>query len=275
MHKLILFFLILLLTSCEEKPPRYNGYIDADLTYLSSSFPGQLKDLYVERGRPVQKNQLLFKIEQTNDNFEIDSSELTQKNLLSQREELINQIKYDQLNYHRILKMKKEEAASQNDLELAQTDLEVLNNRLSAINFQIKASKVSTASKKWQAGKKEGYASDHGIIFDTYFTKDEYVQAGQPLLSLITTNNIKVIFFIPETELSTTLLNTKIQISSDGNKTLGTATINYISQIAQYIPPIIYSREERQNLVFRVEARIDNPNLNQVHLGQPVSLEFQ
>ena len=54
---------------------------------------------------------------------------------------------------------------------------------------------------------------------------------------------------------------------------LGKAVINYISPIAQYTPPIIYSREDSHNLVFRVEALIEHPDLKRLHLGQPVSLE--
>jgi len=275
MYKFILLLFIAILSSCTEEPPRYNGYIDADLTYLSSNFAGRLESLLVSRGQSVQKNQLLFKLEQTNENFAVAINQFTKNNLLSQRKEILNQIEYNDINYQRTLRMRKQNAASQNDLDLAKKDLDVLKNRLMAINFQISSSQVDIADKNWQMQRKEGHATDFGIIFDTYFTKDEYVLAGQPVLSLITKNNIKVIFFIPEKKLSSILINDKIKISSDGNEHLGTGTINYISNIAQYIPPIVYSREDRQNLVFRVEARIDNPNLNQVHLGQPVTMEIR
>ena len=274
MRKFVLLLFVFLLCSCGDKGHQYNGYIDADLTYLSSNFAGRLADLLVRRGQTVHKNQLLFKLEQTSEYFGEAISQSNKNSLLSQRNEIINQIQYADINYRRILGMKKKDAASQNDLDVAKKDRDVLTNQLAAIDFQIKSSRVDMADKKWIIERKESLATDTGLVFDTYFTKDEYVQAGQPVLSLITRQNIKVIFFVSEKDLSGIILNGKVKISSDGSATLATGTINYISNIAQYTPPIIYSREDREELVFRIEARIDSPNLNRVHLGQPVSLEI-
>lgn len=274
MRKVMIIIFIFLLISCKDKPPLYNGYIDADLIYLSSNFAGRLSDLLVSRGQSVENSQLLFKLEPARESFGVKMSQLNNNSLLSQREEILDQINYGEINYRRVTMMKKQHAASQNDIDLAKRDLDVLKNQLKSIDFQIKSGQVDTIDKQWQVDRKEGHANDNGIIFDTYFTKDEFVQAGQPILSLITKKNIKVIFFVPEKMLSNILINQKVKISSDGSPNLATGSINYISNIAQYIPPIIYSREDRTGLVFRVEARIDSPDLNQMHLGQPVTMEL-
>lgn len=274
MRKLGLLCCIFLLCSCGEDDSLYNGYIDADMTYLSSNYAGRLVHLFVVRGQAVQKNQPLFKLEQTSEKFGVDISEFTQNNLLSQRKEILDQIRYNEINYRRTLQIRKQDAASQNDLDVATKDLDVLKNQLAALDFQIKSSQVDTADKQWQVARKENYATDSGIIFDTYFTQGEYAQAGQPVVSLITPQNIKVIFFVPEKDLSKIQLNHKIKLLTNGNALLGTGTIRYISNTAQYTPPIIFSREDRQSLIFRVEAGLDKPDLNQVHLGQPVSLRL-
>ena len=274
MRNLLLLFCIFLLNSCGENGSQYNGYIDADLTYLSSDFAGRLSNLLVRRGQTVQKNQLLFKLEQTNERYEVAISRFNKKNLLAQRKAILDQINYNEINYRRTLKIRKANAASRNDLDIATRELDVLKNQLAGINFQIQSSRINTKTKKWKISRKESIAPDPGIIFDTYFTNDEYVQAGQPVLSLITKENIKVIFFVPEKELNKITLNQKIKLSSDSASELATGQISYVANIAQYTPPIIYSREERQKLVFRIEARIDNPDLNQIHLGQPITLEL-
>lgn len=273
MRLIIFVAFTFLLSSCNDDSSRYNGYVDADLIYLSSDSAGRLSELSVERGEPVHANQFLFKVEQKDNDYAVKMSELTQKNLLEQRKELLNQLQYDERNYQRIVKMQRQDAASQNDLDMAKRDLSVLKNKLAALNFQIKSSILSTADKKWSSSRKEGYANQSGIVFDTYFTKGEYLQPGQPVLSLLTPEHIKVIFFVAEPKLNTILLHSKIKLFS-GDKELGVGTINYISKVAQYTPPIIYSREDSHNLVFRVEARIDKPNLNQIHLGQPITLEL-
>lgn len=275
MRKLILLVLIILLSACKKHGRFYNGYIDADLVYLSSNYAGRLNQLFVHRGESVQKDRPLFKLEQTREYFSVAMSKYMQHNLDAQRKALMDQIQYAETNYQRIIKMRKGDAASQNDLDVAKKDLDVLKEQLASINFQIASNYVDTADKNWQVQRKENAAHDAGIIFDTYFTEHEYVQAGQPVLSLITQKNIKVVFFVPEKELNQIQLNQKVKITSDENPKLATGFINYIANIAQYTPPIIYSREERQDLVFRVEAHVDAANLRLLHLGQPVSLELE
>lgn len=274
MQKLILLFFIFLLSACKGQHSQYNGYFDADLTYLSSDFAGRLDELLVKRGQSVGKNQLLFKLEQTNEKFGVDTSQLNQKYLLEQRKVTLAQIHYNEINYQRTLKIRTQDAASQNDLDLAKEQLDVLRNQLAAIDFQIQSSHVDTADKKWIVARKSNSAPEPGIIFDTYFTQNEYVQGGQPVLSLITKHNIKVIFFASEKDLDHIKLGQAVKISTDDNPESAIGRISYIANIAQYTPPIIYSREQRGKLVFRIEARIDKPNLEKLHLGQPVSIEL-
>lgn len=274
MRNLVLLFLFFLLCSCKDSGQKFNGYIDADLTYLSSDGAGRLVNLFVSRGQKVQKGQRLFRLEQTSEYFSVAMSQFDQQKLLAQRKGVSEQLLYDEVNYRRALQMRKQHAASQNDVDVAKKDLDVLRSQLNAIDFQVKNSQLNTDDKRWKARRKESNAADSGIIFDTYFTTHEFVQTGQPVLSLITRKNIKVVFFVSETALSNIFLNSKVSISSDGNPELASGTISYISNVAQYTPPIIYSREHREELIFRVEARINNPNLNQIHLGQPVSIEL-
>jgi HlyD family secretion protein len=91
---------------------------------------------------------------------------------------------------------------------------------------------------------------------------------------LLSSNNIKAIFFIGETDLGKIHLGEKIKLTRDGSNDSTLGHIIYIAKRAEYTPPIIFSRENRQKLVFKVEVRLDNPDLNSVHLGQPVSLEL-
>ncbi len=273
-RRLLLLFFFCFLCACKENPRQFNGYIDADLIYLSSNFPGRLTTLAVLRGQSVEKKQFLFKLEETSERYAVEISKYNHNNLLAQRQQIISQIEYDEINYRRTKQMRSNHAASQNDLDVAKRDLDVHKQQLAAIQFQIDSSQIDTADKQWQLTRKEGYAEESGIIFDTYYTKNEYIQAGQPVLSLLTKQNIKVIFFVPEPYLSKLFLNQKVHISSDGNPNLATGTIRYISNIAQYTSPLIYSREDREELVFRVEVGILKPNLRNIHLGQPVSLEL-
>src|SRR3990167_9785544 len=118
---LILLLYIILLNACGENKTQYNGYIDADLTYLSSDFAGRLNNLLVKRGQTVQKNQLLFKLEQTSEHFGVAISRFNRKNLAAQKKEILDRIHYDDINYRRTLKIRHADASSQNDLDVAKS----------------------------------------------------------------------------------------------------------------------------------------------------------
>src|SRR3990167_105355 len=272
MRKWILVFVILFLCACQRNTPKFNGYIDADLTYLSSDKSGRLEYLFVKRGDFVKAAQPLFKLEQFSEKADVKISYFDQKNLSAQRQQVLDQLHYAEINYLRTKKMLQDRAASQNTLDVAKKDLDVLKSQLAGIDFQIKGSLVNTAVKTWWVSRKEGIANEEGLVFDTYFTQNEYIQAGQPVLALIIKQNIKVIFFVPEPLLSKIKLNSQVKIMFDGSPSI-LGKINYISNIAQYTPPIIYSLEDRQKLVFRVEACVNVANLRDLHLGQPVTVE--
>ncbi|MBI2786024.1 MAG: HlyD family efflux transporter periplasmic adaptor subunit [Legionella longbeachae] len=275
MRKLLFIGLItLLLIACKKEQQSFSGYVDTDLVYLSADFGGRLSDLAILKGQLVKNKQFLFKLEQTSELYQVEMSQLNNKELLAQRQQIMIQLHYNEINYRRTLGMRKQNAASQNDLDAALRDLNISKQQLADLDVKVQNNHIETADKKWHLTRKENFAPESGIIFDTYYTKGEYVLAGNPILSLITKNNIKAIFFVPEEKLSQLRLNGKVKITTDNNPNFARGHIFYISNIAEYTPPIIYSREERQRLVFRIEVKIDSPDLEKIHLGQPVTLEL-
>jgi HlyD family secretion protein len=85
--------------------------------------------------------------------------------------------------------------------------------------------------------------------------------------------NVKIRFFAPEGRLPTVAIGDKVRVSCDGCEKDLTATVSFISNKAEYTPPVIYSMEERAKLVFLMEAKPDKPSAFRV--GQPVSVSFK
>jgi len=50
--------------------------------------------------------------------------------------------------------------------------------------------------------------------------------------------------------------------------------ISFISPKAEYTPPVIYSREVRDKMVFMIEMVFDPAIAAKLHPGQPVDVEF-
>ena len=95
--------------------------------------------------------------------------------------------------------------------------------------------------------------------------------AGQAVVSLLPDANRKVRFFVPESELAGVNVGMTIGVGCDGCAEGLTAEVAFVSTSAEFTPPVIYSRDSREKLVFRVDARPigDAVKLN---VGQPVDI---
>jgi HlyD family secretion protein len=61
-------------------------------------------------------------------------------------------------------------------------------------------------------------------------------------------------------------------VSCDGCAEGLTGTISFIAAEPQFTPPVIYSLEQREKLVFLVEARLDTPGA--IRPGMPVDVRL-
>ena len=94
--------------------------------------------------------------------------------------------------------------------------------------------------------------------------------ANQPILALLPDDRIKLRFFVPEKAISAYGPGRTVRFACDGCAAGLTAQITYVSPRPEFTPPVIYSREARQRLVFLVEARPDNGA--PLAPGQPIDI---
>jgi HlyD family secretion protein len=106
-------------------------------------------------------------------------------------------------------------------------------------------------------------------VEDVFFQQGEWAPANQPILSLLPDERIKVRFFVPERSLSAYRVGRTVSFGCDGCAKGLTARIAYVSPRPEFTPPVIYSREARDRLVYLIEAR-PSARLNP---GQPVDVE--
>ena len=114
-----------------------------------------------------------------------------------------------------------------------------------------------------------------GLVQDTHYVLGEWVTANAPVVSLLPPQNIKVRFFVRETELGAVKVGQKLAVTCDGCAAPLAAEVSFISPQAEFTPPVIYSRQERAKLVYLVEARPAPEDATKLHPGQPVEVKFQ
>ena len=105
-------------------------------------------------------------------------------------------------------------------------------------------------------------------VEDVFFQKGEWSVANQPVLSLLPDDRIKLRFFVPEQSLSAYRIGSVVRFACDGCAKGLSAKIIFVIPRPEFTPPIIYSREARDRLVYMVEAR-PSARLNP---GQPVDV---
>jgi len=98
------------------------------------------------------------------------------------------------------------------------------------------------------------------------------VPAGQPIVALLTPENMKVRFFAPQAMLSRLPVGARVMVSCDGCGAPLPAVVSYVAREPQFTPPVIYSLEEREKLVFLVEARFSEET--PIRPGMPVDVRI-
>ena len=105
-------------------------------------------------------------------------------------------------------------------------------------------------------------------VEDVFFQTGEWVPVNQPVVSLLPDERIKLRFFAPETGVAAYRPGRVVRFSCDGCPAGLTAQITYVSPRPEFPPPVIYSRETRDRLVYLVEARPSR----RLNPGQPVDV---
>jgi HlyD family secretion protein len=112
-----------------------------------------------------------------------------------------------------------------------------------------------------------------GIVQQVYYREGEVVPAARAAISILPPGNLKVRFFVPQAVLPTIKIDDPVSLRCDGCGDPIAAKVTFIAGTAEYTPPVIYSLEERQKLVFLIEAQPTGPS--NLRVGQPVSVSLE
>ena len=74
-------------------------------------------------------------------------------------------------------------------------------------------------------------------------------------MSILPDGAYKLVVFVGETDVAGIAPGAVLAVRCDGCPDGLTATVTYVSDEPEFTPPVIYSLENRQKLVYRIEAR--------------------
>jgi HlyD family secretion protein len=144
-----------------------------------------------------------------------------------------------------------------------------------AAEAEVHAREAALARADWEFAQKRQQAPKSGLVFDTLYREGEWVPAGRPVVVLLPPENVKVRAFVSETRVGTIGPGDHVQVAVDTVPQPFMGTVSYISPRAEYTPPVIYSQESRDKLVFMIEVVFDPQSAVNLNPGQPVDVRFE
>ena len=301
---------LLALAGCSDKPPAgYPGYVEGEYVRVAAPLSGTLLQLAVERGAQVAKDAPLFTLESEQEraaraeaDARVRQAQAALANLekarrpqeiaavraqLAQAQASLKQSEADLSRTQKLVAdkflpaQKRDEAVAARDRDRARVtelnqqvqiaNLPARSDEIAAATADVKAATDALAQAQWRVEQKSQTSPAAALVTDTLYRPGEWVAAGAPVVSLLPPSNVKIRFYIPEPLVATLRIGDAVTVRCDGCGADIPATVRFVAPQAEFTPPVIYSRENRANLVFLVEARPDPPN-PALHPGLPVEV---
>jgi HlyD family secretion protein len=221
------------------------GWVEAELIFVSPDEQGRVETLKVREGDRVQKGDVLFTVD----------DDLQKADVVVRNTAVINA----QQSFDRAKELLKSSAGTQKNYDDAEAAL--------------RQAKANLDWSQTRLGRRNAYSPSEGTIEQIYYRPGETVPAGRPVVALLPSGNLKIRFFAPQAALPKINYGQTVGVSCDGCENGLTAKVSFIARSAEFTPPVIYSLEERAKLVFLIEARPDNPE--KFRVGQPVTVTLQ
>ena len=266
----VALLLALLLGACEQKTDNaWLGYGEGDYAFVSAPQAGWLTNLAVERGHEVHRGDVLFTLDNTEQQASHDQAEASLDQAKASLVQEEANLKYTRDELARQDRLMRAQAGTQQALDQAQNNARQSMARIAQLQAQIGQMEASLSGAAYNLSQRRIVALTEGPVEDIYYRPGEYVPASTPVVSILPPANIYVRFFVPETRLAEVHLGQKVRVSCDGCKPME-ATVTFIASQEEYTPPVIFSVGNREKLVFKVEARA--PGGVPIHPGQPVDV---
>jgi HlyD family secretion protein len=232
-----------LLAGCNEKrDPGFQGWVEADMIFVSPDESGRVTKLNVREGDEVKQGDQLYSVDDDLQKADLNQNKATLANA--------------QQSYDRAASLRGTGAGTQATLDSAVSALRV--------------AEAHVVTSETRLARRNGYAPVAGTIQQIYFREGEMVPAQRPVLSIMPPGNMKLRFFVPEAELPKLAIGDVVRVTCDNCGADLTAKIYFIATTAEYTPPVIYSLDERNKLVYLIQARPARPDA--LRVGQPISV---
>ena len=268
----IMAFVLLTMACARTDDGAMQGYGEGDYIYLASQEAGVLGEIFVREGDAVEIGAPIFQLEGGRIDYPLQGAAAQRAALQQALTAARANAELARANYRRTSGLYAEDFVARARLDADRAALDAANARVEEARRQLAAANADIGLWRERRDDLAGVAPAAGTIERVYHRAGEVVGAGQPVAALLAPQHMKVRFFAPEPLLARLRVGGRVNVSCDGCEGPLGATISFVAREPQFTPPVIYSLEQRQKLVFLVEARLDTPGA--VRPGMPVDVQL-
>lgn len=299
---------LLLLGGCGPEKSVVPGYVEAVYVEFSSPVSGRLVHRPRNEGVKVAKGDHVFSLSESPEKEKLQGIEAEIERATWQLRDLEKGLRVDDLAYLQAnvdsaladvhyweqnldrLELLSESSRSLDELDQARKNLQKAKSAFEASKAKLKSGKMGERSDlvlakraelkalaakkqelKWYLNQKKILVGFDGRVKEIYYEKGEWVKAYSPILTIENMQKRHVIFYLTQFELDRIAMGDIVEVQS-ASKGKVEARIIYISDNAEFTPPIVYTTQQGDLYCFKVKAELRSTTY--IHPGQPVTIKL-
>lgn len=281
----------LFLTGCQSSNDTSDAYgnFEAETLIVSSENTGKILQFNVEKGQQIETGlvaalidtvQLKLKLKQLD--AQMTAVETKHQSIHSQIEVFEEQKATLKINENRIVKMLKDGASTQKQLDDIQGQMNVIDKQVAntktqfiTVSKELEVLQAQKASIHDQIKRSFVISPIAGTILETYAEQGELTTTGKPLFKIADLRELDLKVYVSGAQLPNIKLGQKVDVLIDKNEKENqslTGEVTWISSEAEFTPKIVQTKEERVKLVYAVEVTVKNDGT--LKIGMPGEISW-
>ncbi|MTI17424.1 HlyD family efflux transporter periplasmic adaptor subunit [Rhodobacteraceae bacterium RKSG542] len=287
-----------LLSLCSSQQGAFPGYVEGEYVRPAPVDSAQVIQLFVDRGDKIEEGQLLAQLEKEDARLAVAEAEAAMKKAQASLNDLKEGKRPEEIAvleatldsaevqtrqslsvFKRFEGLFNRAVISQAQLDEAQTALDVARARVKQLQSELDVARLparedqiqaaqsaydqavaALKQAQWRLENRQVYAPADGRVIDITRREGEIAGPSSPVLTMLPAGETKLTFFVPEKIFSSLSLGKRVEATCSGCAEEVPARISYLAEGPQFTPPVIYSLDVRDKLVYRVEALPETEN---------------
>ena len=281
-----------LFAACAPPMPFATGYVEGEYVLIAPVATAQIGQLSVARGDRVEAGQLLAEMERRDAEIALEQSRAALARAESQLANLLEGKRPEEIHVIEasLASARAQAAEARRSLErlsslsergaatIAQRDdaataaavaearVEEIEASLSVARLPARAQEITAARAdvagaraqrdhaQWTLDQRRLVAPAPGLIADVIRNPGEIAGPSAPVLSLLPDGAVKLRLYVPEALVALIAPGSLLDVHCDACPAGLSARVTYVSDNPEFTPPVIYSLQNRQKLVYLIEA---------------------